>query len=310
MKNFVDADLIDLDAIDKLSSLPISEKGYLPNSPGVYFVCMKVPDIKVIYIGQTVSFCKRWMRHHKVTEFSFLSATGVPLTIHLLEMGREQKDMLALEQALITKFKPPLNIAYGGNVLFNVPFALPSISDEVKQEVSMSITRSLKQYTKEPLDKIAECLHIAVEYRKNTKALIQYIELVLGEYYDETKIIEARKNRDRKNRKVIVPDFPKKQKITPNVKEVLDTLLTIDGELGKAFVSLDYLDETTYSHVGIRSLKKIAATSKVSGYSIMNKDELVFQICKSFPDGISDAIRAYDPGDPPEARIGLHGSAY
>ena len=100
-------DMKDVVILD-LPSIKLSDRGFIPNEPGVYFVIAIFPDDPeqdhIAYIGKSKRLAMRWQNHHKLDKFlAFPDAD-----IRWIPCSRSD-DLESIEQAAIDYFNPPLN---------------------------------------------------------------------------------------------------------------------------------------------------------------------------------------------------------
>lgn len=96
-----------------LPSVPLSERGTLPNHPAIYFAMSQSGD--VLYIGRAVSLCKRWSSHQRLLQLEEMG--GVRIAWLAVLNGNV---LPGLEGVLIDRFKPSLNrapVVYGDSVI-------------------------------------------------------------------------------------------------------------------------------------------------------------------------------------------------
>jgi len=312
----VDIPSVDLEYVASLPSIPFQDRNLMPNLSGIYFVCISVPDVRVIYIGKTTSFCRRWLSHNKTPELELLHSLRIPVNIHLLELDWDSNNLILLENLVINKFNPPMNVAGLKDEFMDEGsiFFLPTVSDNVREEISSRITRPLDGYATSDLVSIAKSLLITVT-RKRKKILVDQIKMALGEYYNEPNIITWRRRNSNNFEKVVstqrrilpqeIEDLKRKEKERQaNIAHLLST------DFKEILEQINYSDISSYRNVRIRVLKKLASALNVRGYSVMTKDELVFEIQKTLSSINSSDPGLRDPGDPMEALDGVHGSAY
>lgn len=92
--------------------LPLSERGKLPNVPGIYFV---LEGDRVIYIGLSQkSILRRWWTHPKIEDLAHRKGE---IKIAWLEC-RATELLPVIESALIDRFgKPELNLKWGNRIV-------------------------------------------------------------------------------------------------------------------------------------------------------------------------------------------------
>ncbi len=84
-----------------LPSLPLDERGDLPDTAAIYFV---LAGDAVLYIGQSVSLRQRWLAHHRLAQLNEYGGCRIAW------MTVDDAGLLdALEQACIAHFEPVLN---------------------------------------------------------------------------------------------------------------------------------------------------------------------------------------------------------
>ncbi|MBO0719318.1 MAG: GIY-YIG nuclease family protein [Blastocatellia bacterium] len=85
--------------LDKLPSMPLVERAEFPHCPCVYFV---IDEKQVLYVGQCVNLCLRWMSHNKISQ---LPASARIAWLEELDSGHRHY----LEAEAIKRFRPALN---------------------------------------------------------------------------------------------------------------------------------------------------------------------------------------------------------
>jgi excisionase family DNA binding protein len=91
-------------AIDPLTlpSVPFAERRLLPEIAAVYFALDA--EGAVLYVGQTTRLRSRWATHHRLPQLQ--AVAGVRLAWCTVD---KPDQLLAIEEALIATFAPPLN---------------------------------------------------------------------------------------------------------------------------------------------------------------------------------------------------------
>lgn len=88
--------------ISNLPSVPLEQRGILPNEPCIYFVLDETKNIQ--YIGRAKSLCFRWQTHHRFADFKKIAG----LSIAYLHVS-DPLLLAPIEKAMIEHFDPPLN---------------------------------------------------------------------------------------------------------------------------------------------------------------------------------------------------------
>lgn len=81
-------------------SIPLSEKGKLPETPGVYFVMI---DDVVLYIGKAINLRSRWKSHHIYPIVSVMD------DVRICWEELDEAVLLSYEAKWINYYRPPLN---------------------------------------------------------------------------------------------------------------------------------------------------------------------------------------------------------
>jgi hypothetical protein len=91
--------------VSLLPSVPLSDKRYLPDESGVYFVMDGSGAVR--YVGASVSLKKRWASHHKIRFFR--NVEGAAIAYAKVDVAL----LRPVEQLMFHCFKPPLNEVRG-----------------------------------------------------------------------------------------------------------------------------------------------------------------------------------------------------
>lgn len=92
--------------LSKLPSLPLSQRGSLPNYSAIYFVVDS--KNRVLYVGQATNLLARWKDHHRQEQLSRINRKN-PIKISWLSCSNELKILINTENHFINLYQPLLN---------------------------------------------------------------------------------------------------------------------------------------------------------------------------------------------------------
>jgi hypothetical protein len=266
--NPFDLDRINTDFVSSLPCVALRSHLDLPEGSAVYFISIKFPDFKVLYVGMSERVKKRFATHFLREDFGVIDFACAPVYIHYFEMNRDRADLEIMETAFIKRLDPPFNRRDNPSVetkkyLLKQAHDVPT---EKREEIVSKLACRLNNLKRKDLENTATFLHLKSANNKSKAVLIKYIETVLGDLYDPLNYPDHTPD------KIVM--FPK-----PSAKEKI--------QLDKLVENIDKYKSVNFNHLELieydaKDLRQMASDFGVNRYSYMTKFELVKNIIQRF----------------------------
>ncbi|NEP03050.1 MAG: GIY-YIG nuclease family protein [Symploca sp. SIO2E9] len=100
---------ITLETIFALPALPLDYRELLPEIPGLYFAYSLGGENQLLYIGKAQNIREQWLKHHRLRDLQIVGCVVSQVNLAWLEFYASDEILTQQEQALIKRFKPPIN---------------------------------------------------------------------------------------------------------------------------------------------------------------------------------------------------------
>lgn len=138
---------ITLETIFSLPALPLEYRELLPEIPGLYFAYSLSGENQLLYIGKAQNIREQWLKHHRLRDLQIVACVVSQVNLAWLEFYASDEVLTRQEQALIKRFKPPINELnppdnYGvskEHKLIGSSFALGDKTDNSQSQTTVSV---------------------------------------------------------------------------------------------------------------------------------------------------------------------------
>lgn len=133
--------------LGELPFIPFQARQTLPECSAVYF--MLTADGEVEYIGGTVNLNKRFIRHHRRTQFELLRIAWI---------ATSKAELRAIEKAAIQLFQPRLNSTKSPDcaIMIRCNKALIARLRQVSLDVDRPVSQIVREAVKKELDLLSK----------------------------------------------------------------------------------------------------------------------------------------------------------
>lgn len=263
---------LNIDFVRSLPRVNLSQRTELPEEKGLYFVCVEYPEFQVLYIGQTFNFKQRLYNHSKQDEFAIVHMTQT-VWIHYKTLEWSREDIVLFEELLIKKLSPVFNIV---GIKSSGDVATPELSETQKHCAIRNLSKPLLAHSSEELIMVLGELGVPVigkqKSRKWMIGTIKKILLTKQVSYSDSQFLEADISfTDSSNDKSVKAEFVIGHNTDDLVNSIPENYISLINQINDK-------NPSSYSHITIREMRKIAMHLKICRYGTMTKDELAANI--------------------------------